>query len=104
VRYVKFVETCSAFGRLTRLRLQPTHDLLGGMFGFSRDSKPDADQISIALAAMVQVRFRLLHLLAQARQEKRKRKLFGDRRKQRAAFTKADVIQMFEGLRLSAGK
>ncbi len=95
-RYVMFIQTCSAFGGLARSGLQPVYDALGHRFGFSREHRPDAVQLTMALNAMVRVRFRLLHLLAETRTEKRRRKLHGDCRKMPAPFTTADVLKMLE--------
>lgn len=94
VRYVMFIQTCSAFGGLARSSLQPVYDALAQRFGFSREQKPDAVQITMALNAMVRVRFRLLHVLSELRIDKRRRKLHGDRRKMPVPFTSADVLEM----------
>jgi hypothetical protein len=104
VRYLRFIECCSAFGAVTGLRLQRTHDELGHLFGFSRESKPDHEQISLALAAMVQVRFRLLYLLSEARLEKRRRKAAGDWRKQPPPFSQEDVLQLLRGMGRSVSR
>ncbi|MDQ3228907.1 MAG: hypothetical protein M3Q13_04125 [Pseudomonadota bacterium] len=103
VRYVMFIQTCSAFGGLARSGLQPVYDALGQRFGFSRDDKPDGSQLTLALNAMVQVRFRLLHMLAQCRTERRRRKAHSDQRKLPAPFTTGEVLQMLRSSGHPAG-
>jgi hypothetical protein len=94
VRYVMFIQVCSAFGGLARSGMQPVYNALGQRFGFSCDKRPDALQLTQALNVMVEVRFRLLHLLASARLDKRRRTQLGDHREQPAPFTTSDALEL----------
>jgi len=96
VRYVMFIQACSAFRGLCGypVRMQDVHDALAAAFGFSRDDKPTAEQLVLAAGAMTAARFRLLHLLRESERARRRRKAMGNRAKAPRPFTPQQAMEL----------
>jgi hypothetical protein len=103
LRYVMFIQACSAFRGLCGypVRMQDVHDALADAVGFSRNNKPTAEQLVLAVSAMIAARFRLLHLLRESERARHRRKIVGNRAKVPRPFTARqalDLLRQFAAL------
>jgi hypothetical protein len=109
LRYVMFIQACSAFGGLCGyypVRMQDVHDALAEAFGFSRDNKPTGEQLVLAVSAMIAARFRLLHMLRESERARRRRKAIGNRAKVPRPFSAQqalDLLRQFAAVRPGSG-
>ena len=96
LRYVMFIQTCSAFCGLCGypVRMQNVHDALAEAFGFSRENKPTAEQLVLAVSAMISARFRLLHMLRESERARHRRKALGNRAKVPRPFTAQQALDL----------
>src|SRR5690348_16271178 len=77
--------------------MQSVHDTLGKAFGFFRQFKPNPDQVTLSISAMIAARFNSLHALHKAARLRYRRKLAGDRRKVPPLHTAANARRAAHG-------
>ena len=96
LRYVMFIQACSAFRGLCGypVRMQDVHDALADAFGFSRVTKPTAEQLVLAVSAMIGARFTLLHMLRESERARHRRKAIGNRAKVPKPFTAHEALDL----------
>jgi hypothetical protein len=78
--------------------MQDVHDALAGAFEFSRDNKPTAEQLVLAVSAMIAARFRLLHMLLESERARHRRKAIGNRAKVPRPFTAQEALDLLRQL------
>jgi hypothetical protein len=74
--------------------MQAVHDALADAIGISRDHKPTAEQLVLAVSAMITARFRLLHMLRESERARHRRKAVGNRAKIPRPFTPSGALDL----------